>query len=408
MAAMAALSVALIALGGIAWGVGAAGPDEPGAARPPMPAGPSMPSGPKKPAIGRDGTAAETVTFHGRVVDPEGRPVAGATLHLAGAGLAGSAFRTVRATSGPDGRFRIARIGRGRIALLQLDDPAIERANFDVRTWPGAPIRLPASRSPRSYAPRTIYGATFEHVAGPTRPVEGVVRDRETGRPLADIMVYAHSASARPTATIRSMTDARGRYRLVGLPLGREGQLVAVPACDLGALADWFRIDPRLPADRCPPYFPEEVTVPKTSGKEPIHLDIALTRGVRITGRIVDRSTGKPVRGRVEYFDFDDDPHRNVDPDVGRPWRLHFTNVDGIFRLVVPPGPGVLAADAFGPYVRATGAEAIKARRPDWLSHLRRRLRSPGEFHAFGWIEPALGDSSLTQDLKVVPGGRGR
>jgi hypothetical protein len=30
------------------------------------------------------------------------------------------------------------------------------------------------------------------------------------------------------------------------------------------------------------------------------------------------------------------------------------------------------------------------------------------EFHAFGWIEPAPRDSSLTQDLMVVPGGRGR
>ncbi len=180
------------------------------------------------------------------------------------------------------------------------------------------------------------------------------------------------------------------------------------PACDLSAGSNWFRIDPRLPADRCPPYFQAEVTVPKSPGKEPIHLDIALKRGVRISGRIIDRSTGKLVRGRVDYLDFNDNPHRHDDPDVDRQWRFRLTNVDGIFRLVVPPGPGVLAANAFGPYIRTTGAEAIKARRPDWLSHLRRRLRSPEEFHAFGWIEPAPGDSAITQDLVVVPGGRGR
>ena len=49
------------------------------------------------------------------------------------------------ATTGPDGRFRITGIGRGRIATLQLDGPTIETTCFDVRTWPGAPIHLPGS-----------------------------------------------------------------------------------------------------------------------------------------------------------------------------------------------------------------------------------------------------------------------
>jgi hypothetical protein len=310
--------------------------------------------------------------------------------------------------TGPDGRFRIAGIGRGRIARLQLDGPTIETATFDVRTWPGAPIHVRQNQNPKFYGRWTVYGATFEHVAGPTRAIEGVVRDRQTGHPLADILVYWPNPIALQGSAIRAITDARGQYQLVGLPLGREDKLEAVPACDLSTGWNWLRIDPRLPADRCPPYFAAEVTVPRTPGTGPIRLDINLTRGVRISGRILDRSTGKPVRGRVEYLGFDDNPHRGLDPDPSRRRRIRFTNVDGVFRLVVPPGPGVLAADAFGPYIRAVGAEAIKARRPDWLSHVGRRIRFPEEYDAFGWIEPTPGDSSLTQDLVVVPGGRGR
>jgi hypothetical protein len=310
------------------------------------------------------------------------------------------------ATTGPDGRFRIAGIGRGRIARLQLDGPTIETATFDVRTWPGAPIHVRQNQNPRFYGRWTVYGATFEHVAGPTRAIEGVVRDRQTGRPLADILVYRPNPTALQGSAIRTITDAQGRYRLVGLPLGREGELVAIPACDLSAGSNWFRIDPRLPADRCPPYFPAEVTVPKSPGRSPIHLDIALKRGVRISGRIIDQNTGEPVRGRVTYFDFDDNPHRHVDPDPpGRPG-FRFTNVDGTFRLVVPPGPGVLAAYAFGPYVRGAGAESIKDRRPDWLAHVRGGLRFPAQFHSLRWIEPTPGVSSMTQDLVVEPGGR--
>ena len=131
---------------------------------------------------------------------------------------------------------------------------------------------------------------------------------------------------------------------------------MAAPACELSAGRNWFGIDPRLPADRCPPYFQAEVSVPKSPGKEPVQLDIALNRGVRVTGRILDKDTGMPVSGRVAYFAFDDNPHRNRDPDPGRRSNIHWTNVDGVFRLVIPPGPGVLAAYVFGPYVRGPGS----------------------------------------------------
>jgi hypothetical protein len=309
------------------------------------------------------------------------------------------------ATTDRDGRFQIAGIGRGRIATLQLDGPTVETTKFDVRTWPGVPIHIPVDTNPRSFARRTVYGATFEHVAGPTRPIEGVVHDRQTGRPLADILVYVrHPRRWWETLPVRAITGADGRYRLVGLPLGREGQLAAVPACDISTY-DGSRIDPRLPPDRWPPYFEAEVSVPKSPGKGPVRLDIALDRGVRVTGRILDKETGKPVHGRVSYIVFDDNPHGKGRPNPAGRDNLHFNDFDGTFRLVIPPGPGVLAAYAFGPYARAAGVEAIKTRRPDWLKHVRRgMLRFPEECHALHWIEPAPDAPAVTQDLVVVPG----
>ena len=112
------------------------------------------------------------------------------------------------------------------------------------------------------------------------------------------------------------------------------------------------------------------------------------------------------MRGRVDYFVFDDNPHRKVAPGRPGPRDFHFTNADGTFRLVIHPGPGVLAAYVFGPYVRATGVAAIYQRRKDWLSHIRRGLRFPEQFHAFQWIEPAPGDSFVIQNLVVEPGDR--
>ena len=43
---------------------------------------------------------------------------------------------------------------------------------------------------------------------------------------------------------------------------------------------------------------------------------VELTRGVPIQGRLVDRSTGKPLRGRFLYAPLKGNPHR-PDPTVG-------------------------------------------------------------------------------------------
>src|SRR5437870_4188154 len=85
---------------------------------------------------------------------------------------------------------------------------------------PPATIRVPEYRGPGANELIPIYGAAFEHVAGPTRPIEGIVRDLDTGRPIAGIMVHGEKTLGNPVEYVHAMTDAQGHYRLVGLPQG--------------------------------------------------------------------------------------------------------------------------------------------------------------------------------------------
>ena len=44
----------------------------------------------------------------------------------------------------------------------------------------------------------TYYGATFRHAAAPTKPIVGVVRDKDTKKPLAGITIRSYRLANRP------------------------------------------------------------------------------------------------------------------------------------------------------------------------------------------------------------------
>src|SRR5262249_37254364 len=133
-------------------------------------------------------------------------------------------------------------------------------------------------------------GAPFDLLVVPTRPVVGVVRDKDTGKPLAGVTVRSHDGLVRTT------TDKDGRYRLVGLPKGPGNKLIAAGGHGYWAPANDL---PCLSAIR---------EVGDTPGLEPITIDVALKRGVRVKGRILDKATGKPVQAGFDYFCFEDHP----------------------------------------------------------------------------------------------------
>ena len=133
----------------------------------------------------------------------------------------------------------------------------------------------------RSYE-NVIHAADFERVTAPARPVEGIVRDRETGRPLLGVLVHAerhHFASTfRPSypmidwpgMAIVATTDEKGHYRLTGLP-AREGVFVRAE-----------------PAEE-QPYHAAIREAGNPPGLDPARLDFELKRGIPVRGRVLDR-----------------------------------------------------------------------------------------------------------------------
>ena len=387
--------------------------------------------------------ASDDVPISGRIIDLQGQPVVGATVAVlqvrlpAGGSLDGwlkdFEERTVLyglndkllpvvlwsetdpplippVKTGADGRFHIAGIGRERVASLEIQGATIETVQVVARTRPGPTIRVPVNQGPRVDEPMTIYGATFEHVAGPTRLIEGIVRDIDTRKPLAGIMVRGERSLGRTTRYryVRAITDAQGHYRLLGLPRGREGHVRAVAPVDfpLRGYGD-CKDAPQGPRDEDLPYLPAGIKVGEPGGMGPITLDINLKRGVWVTGRVIEEDTGKPVRAQIEYYVFADNPHQEGYPAFRETLpNLHYTGRDGAFQFVAFPGPGVLVADADGnEYIQGAGGDAFKDKLKGRYLETYPNGIVPSEHHVLAAIDPAPGTVSMNRD---VPLQRGR
>src|SRR5262249_4030545 len=119
--------------------------------------------------------------------------------------------------------------------------------------------------------------ASFEHQAAVSRPIRGVVRDKDTGKPLAGVSVGVWD---RPDGNplCQAMTDREGRYTLLGLGKAANYHLEVKPADGL--------------------YFGRRVELKDTGGLGALRADIELVQGeVTVRGKVTDKATGKPVAG---------------------------------------------------------------------------------------------------------------
>jgi RNA polymerase sigma factor (sigma-70 family) len=385
--------------------------------------------------------ARDDVPISGRIIDLQGQPVVGATVTVlevglpAGGSLDGwlkdlqeqSAFYGLAnkflpvglrsqtdpplispVKTGADGRFQISGIGRERVASLEIQGATIETVQVVVRTRPGATIRFPRSQGPPTddlMIP--IYGATFEHVAGPTRLIEGIVRDIDTKQPLAGIMVRGERSFGRPDLYVQAITDALGHYRLLGLPRGREGNVRAMAPVDYPQRGYSHRKDTTQgPRDEDLPYLPAGIKVGEPSEIGSIKLDIKLKREVWVTGRVIEGDTGKPVRAHVEYYVFLDNPHQEGYPAFrGTLPNYHYSGRDGAFQFVAFPGPGLLVAAARGDeYILGAGADAIKHKGKNRYLETYPNGIVPSEHHVLAEIDPAPGTVSMNRDLLLQRG----
>src|SRR5262249_34506150 len=195
------------------------------------------------------------VPIEGRMVDLQGKPVAGARVQVRSfAGDDGpdlkpfveslqkkgaSNYSAVRTwldpklldlaqpvVTGADGKFRLTGIGRERLVVLRFEGPTIETSEVCAMTRPAPTIVTPRAKDHPRLGNSVFHGNTFDHPAAPTRPVVGVLRDKDTGKPLAGITIQSRMGSAREHFAsdpyVATTTDAEGQYRLVGL--SREGE----------------------------------------------------------------------------------------------------------------------------------------------------------------------------------------
>lgn len=375
----------------------------------------------------------DDVPIAGRVLNLEGQPIAGANVRvLALLGVygddSGPVLRIFRASpapleilqrvekrldrlasglvesvrTGPDGRFRLTGAGRGRIVELRIDGPGIATQKWvDVFTNP-SPLADPrdAVKTPEPQITLSM-NPTFEFHAGPTQPVEGVVRDKDTGKPLSGVVVKSEMLATFPMIAndyVRTTTDEQGRYRLLGLPKGPGHMILAVPA-------------------EGQPYLAALAQVGSAPGVEPVKVDIALKRGILVRGRVTRGKDGRPVRARVEYFAEYSNPQANNALGFTGTRNAVPTRPDGSFAVAALPGRGMLAVRAEGNQFptadRQSGLKPTEFLIEAWPYHLQRI-----QFHAIVRVAPRADEREVTCDVVLGKsdkalsssrgGGRGR
>jgi len=318
----------------------------------------------------------------GRIVDLEGRPVAGVVVTMerlkkprdgdltawlrgvedrkpSSVVDRGTSFQdgTAETKTDAEGRFRINDVGQERVAILSLRGESIAYTTIQVATRKMEPVVAHGFLNPHGPGPETVYGAEFTYTAAPSRLIEGIVTESKSGRPIAGAEVrslhFAGSGTNQGSyPSLKTQTDAQGRFQIAGMPKGKDNRLIVVPNDDQ-------------------PYFLHEIAVSDPPGSSPVHVDAALHEGIWIEGKLTERSTGKPIPdARVHYFAFRSNPFAMAIPEFGSkstPDGVSFqdrytTKPDGSFRLVGLPGKGIVGAETFGgpkKYLAGAGAEGI-------------------------------------------------
>jgi WD40 repeat protein/beta-lactamase regulating signal transducer with metallopeptidase domain len=254
------------------------------------------------------------------------------------------------ATTDEDGRFVLRGVGRERVVELMVSGPGIETKMIYARTRKGDPIVVTQSwrDSDHPLMPKdTFYGAEFDYKSAPSKPIVGRVTDAETGKPIAGALVNAGQEgmffrSGLPW--IATMTDADGRYRLEGMPIGKRNALNAFPPASTAFLPAGSNLS--------------------TEGDAPsLTHDFPLKQGIWLRGQVIDDRTKKPVAGRIKYSAFRDNKFLKSFPAFAKGSISHERRVedDGRFKIPVMPGSGLIMFTAMDhtQYRRGLGAEAI-------------------------------------------------
>ncbi len=183
-----------------------------------------------------------------------------------------------------DGRFEILGLGRDRLIFFRLAGPSLATSEVRVLTRPGKKLRF---EHVVGLGQDFIYRSTFDFAAGPGITLEGTVTDEDSSAPLGGVAIECQAAEGLWGGNqefLSTTTDERGHYRIEGVNPIAKSTLKVVPE------------GPYLQMDY--------ISLPKAHGLDPIRRDQKLRRGLWAVGRAFNLKTGQPVQGTLYYTPF--------------------------------------------------------------------------------------------------------
>jgi RNA polymerase sigma factor (sigma-70 family) len=316
----------------------------------------------------------DDVPIRGRVLGPDGRPLAGAVVNLTGldvpwkrdlsahlehekkrertTDLLSTAYDrlldtpgvlpgvTTAAVTDVDGRFRVAGLGRDRLARLTIRGRGVARKSIVVMTREAADVHV---RPFRATDDLVTYGASFTLALERGRSVTGVVRDKTSRAPLADVWVGPgiDAISALETATYPHATDAQGRFALEGLSANLMDLHYAGSILELDGPSERVVLAVPKPGQ---PYF---LAMGQVNDAGEAVVDCP--RGIPFRLTLRDEA-GSPVESQVTYSAIAPNPffRKVIQPvmaQAGTPLSRAARQADGSYLGVALPGPGVVVAE---------------------------------------------------------------
>ncbi len=304
--------------------------------------------------------------------------------------------KSSHAVTDKDGRFRIAGAGSERRVVLRVRGPGIPSALLHVITRIGfdatAVNKATLGRSPPKLGqpgqPPSLYGPKLEYVAAAARIITGTVREAGSGKPVPGYRISCENDNDFDFDS-SAVSDNEGRYKLLGEPKLKQYLLMALPP----AKSSWLPTG-ALPAD--------------AEGLRPLQVDFIVARGIVVSGRVLDRVTGKGVRGNIEFlplpgnkfagkpgYDF----YKSI-RSVGQ-----YVDAGGELRLAVIPGPGVLMFQARGVNETAYGGQQLnpyKQAEFDAEDRKRVKLTKRGEDRYFTVLDNSIEFLATQNSVKYI------
>ena len=239
------------------------------------------------------------------------------------------------ATADKDGRFEIAGAGAGQLVHLRIR--GTEVADTEVITLnrdgfdPEPTNKLVREHEFRMYGGKwRLVGPDPAVVLEPEKIVRGTVTDHQ-GKPRAGVQVVLSRVNKRDLNSDHNVaaTDKDGKYVIRGARKHTSYMVEVQPDVTTGLL-------------------PCQGSVDDTVGYEPIVIDLKCAKGVVITGTVTNKETREPVHTLMYAQVMVNNPFVEKYPPfmngAGLGSDAFYTDKAGRYRIVTIPGPVVLSA----------------------------------------------------------------